>query len=226
MADDDETTEQETEGTEGGDGGAGESGEQQQPQAKEENWRQRSRSWERKAKEAEKQRAEYEKRLKDREEQDKSEFEKAVEAARQEGEKTARDASEKERRADRLETAAVRLASKGFKVTDEDGKEVTVTFADPDDAHIHIERMLRRGDLDESELFDDSGRVRNEALTEALTELIQNRPHLAANGHAPGGGRPRGKVAGSADGGKGSGGAKELEDRSTEEWLTSIQSKR
>jgi hypothetical protein len=224
MADDDETTEQETEGTEGGDGGAGESGEQQQPQAKEENWRQRSRSWERKAKEAEKQRAEYEKRLKDREEQDKSEFEKAVEAARQEGEKTARDASEKERRADRLETAAVRLASKGFKVTDGDGKEVTVTFADPDDAHIHIERMLRRGDLDEGELFDDNGRVRNEALTEALTELIQARPHLAANGAVAG--KPRSKVAGSADGGKGSGGAKELEDRTPEEWLTAIQSKR
>jgi hypothetical protein len=223
MADDDETTE-ETEGTEGGEGGgSGESG-QQQPQAKEENWRQRSRSWERKAKEAEKQRAEYEKRLKDREEQDKSEFEKAVEAARQEGEKTARDASEKERRADRLETAAVRLASKGFKVTDEDGKEVTVTFADPDDAHIHIERMLRRGDLDEGELFDDNGRVRNEALTEALTELIQNRPHLAANGAVAG--KPRSKVAGSADGGKGSGGAKELEDRTPEEWLTAIQSRR
>ena len=84
--------------------------------------------------------------------------------------------------------------------------------------------MIRRGDLDEDDLFDDKGKVRPEALTEALSELIEARPHLAANGAGNGG--KRSKVAGSADGGKGSSGAKELEDRSPDEWLTAIQGRR
>ena len=218
MADDE--TQGETEET-GGEGGDGEATEETGKETVD--WRAKSRSWERTAKKAQKDRAEFEKQLKDREEIDKSAHEKAVEAARQEGEKTAREAADKDRRADRLETAAIRLASKGVKVKDDDGKEVTIQFADPDDAWVYIERMIRRGDLDEDDLFDDKGKVKPEAVIEALRELIDARPHLAANGAGP---AKRSKVAGSADGGKGSSGAKELEDRSPEEWLTAIQGRR
>ena len=86
--------------------------------------------------------------------------------------------------------------------------------------------MIRRGDLDEEDLFDDKGKIKPEALTESAykAELIESRPHLAANGGN--GARPRSKVAGSADGGKGSSGAKELEDRSPDEWLASIQGRK
>ena len=222
----DDETQGETEETGGGEGG-GESeaaATTEETGKQETDWRAKARSWERTAKKAQKERSDYEKALKEREDADKSEHEKAVAAAREDGEKTAREAADKERRADRLETAAIRAASKGFKVTDEDGKETTLSFADPDDAWVYIERMIRRGDLDEDDLFDEHGKVKPEALNEALTELIQARPHLAANG--ANGVKPRGKVAGSADGGKGSSGAKELEDRTPEEWLTAIQSRR
>ena len=140
-------------------------------------------------------------KLRDREELEKSEFEKAVEAARQEGETVARTAADKERRADRLETATVRLAATGIKTTDADGEETTVRFADPDDAHANIERMIRRGDLDEADIFDDHGKVSQSGLAEALTSLLEQKPHLAARPAAP---KP--VVSGTADAGKGSAG--------------------
>jgi len=222
----DETEGQENEDTEGAEGTEESTESTEQEGGKREvDWRAKARSWERTAKKAQRERADYEKKLKDREDLDKSENEKAIEAARQEGEKTARAAAEKERRADRLENATIRLASRGFEIADDEGKKHTVKFADPDDAHTYIERMIRRGEIDEGDLFDDDGKVQTAALSEALTDLIASKPHLVADG-AGGGARPRGKVSGSADGGKGSSGAKELEDRSADEWLTAIQQKR
>ena len=76
--------------------------------------------------------------------------------------------------------------------------------------------MIRNGDLDEDDLFDDKGKVDSDALTEALGELIDAKPHLvagASNGGGSGSGAGR-KVKGSADGGKGSGGSKDIKEMS------------
>ena len=186
---------------------------------KEVDWRAMARKHERAAKAERKAREAAEAAVKDRDSLDKSEHEKAVEAARQQGEKAARETADRERRGDRLESATIRLASKGFKV-DVDGEEHTLRYADADDAHTYIERMIRRGDLDEDDLFDEQGRVQTEALTGALRELLADKPHLAAGQNGSGTSR---KVTGSADGGKGSGGARTLEEMSVAEHLKRIQ---
>lgn len=169
------------------------------------------RKWEARSKANIKRAEAAEAKLKERETADQTEHEKAVAAARAEGEKTASEKADKERRADRLEASTLRLAAKGIKVTvTEDGEEKvrTLRFADPDDAHANIERLIRRGDLDEEDIYDDQGKIRNDGLTTALTDLLADKPHLAAsdsNGQQQG--TPAAKVAGSADGGKGASGA-------------------
>lgn len=191
-------------------------------------WKKMARKHERDAKKERKARETAEAAVRDRETADQSEHEKAVKAAREEGEKVAREAADKERRGDRLENAVIKAAGKGVKVTvKEDDKDVekTLKFTDPDDAYVHIERMIRNGDLDEDDLFDDKGRVKADALKEALDELVDAKPHLVAagsngGGSGSGGGR---KVHGSADGGKGSGGTKSVDELSTEEHFERIR---
>jgi len=82
----------------------------------------------------------------------------------------------KERALDKLETRAAKL------------------FADPEDA-----RALLAGRVDE---FLDDGKVDTDAITEALTDLLARKPHLAAT--AP----PR--FAGSGDGGARNGSASQV----------------
>ena len=212
---------------EGGEGGEGEGGEGEGEgeggegdEGRKIDWKAMSRRHEKRARAERKAREEAEAKLKERTDAEKTERERAVEAARQEGEQTASEKADKERRADRLETATIRLASKGFKVKDDEGKEQTLRFADPDDAHTYIERMLRRGDLDEDDLFDDSGKIQADALSEALQELLETKPHLVANG---GGTGRTTKVSGSADGGKGSGGGKSVQDLSVAEHFERIK---
>ena len=183
-------------------------------------WQTKARKHERALKREREAREDAERKLRDREELEKSEFEKAVEQARQEGEKVARTAADKERRADRLETAAVRLAATGIKTTGADGEETTVKFADPDDAHANIERMIRRGDLDEADIFDDNGKISQSGLAEALTDLLKQKPHLAATVSAS---KP--VVAGTADGGKGSAGGG-IADMTVEQHFERIRQKR
>ena len=193
---------------EGGEGGNGD-------ETRDSNyWKRRAHRSEKKARTRPRRSEEAQKKLQERDEATKSEHEKAIEAARKEERESARKEADTERRADRLESATIRLASRGFTVKDEDGKDQTLRFADPDDAHTYVERMLRRGDLDEDELFDENGKIQNDALTAALQELLETKPHLVANGN--GTGRTT-KVSGSADGGKGSGGGKSKTDLSTEE---------
>jgi hypothetical protein len=109
---------------------------------------------------------------------------------------------------------------------DDEEKEVTLRFADPDDAHTYIERMVRRGDIDEDDIFDDKGKVQTEALTEALSELLEDKPHLQASrdngGDGGSGGKRRERVGGRADGGRGSG-SKSTEDMSVEDHLQAIK---
>jgi hypothetical protein len=195
-------------------------------------WKKMARRHERDAKKERRARETAEQKVKDRDTADQSEHEKAVKAAREEGEKTAREANEKERRGDRLENAAIKLAGKGIKITvKEDDKDVqkTLKFTDPDDAFVYIERMIRNGDLDEDDLFDDKGKVKSDALTEALEELADSKPHLVAAGSNGGGSGGSGsgnggrKVHGSADGGKGSGGSKSVDELSTEEHFERIR---
>ena len=179
-------------------------------------WKSMARKHEREARKARREREEFEARLRERESADQTDHEKAVAAAREEGERKAREESLKELRSDRLEVATTRLATKGVKVGEE-----TVKFADPDDAIVHLERAIRRGDLDEDEVFDEKGKIQTEALATALAELLSSKPHLSATSQA--GNRQR---VGSADAGKGSGGPKDLEDLTVEEHLARIQKRK
>jgi hypothetical protein len=133
-----------------------------------------------------------------REEADKSEHEKAIDAARKEAADAARSEVEKERRHDRLELAVTRESVK--------------TFADSDDALIHLERGIRSGDIDEADIFDSEGKVQTGALRKALEDLLGRKPHLAARVPGPG----------ENDAGKGSG-SRALEDMSVEEHFTRKQ---
>lgn len=143
--------------------------------------------------------ADLQKQLKDREDADKSEQERAIEKAREEAKAEALSEADKERRSDRLEVAVTRQAAR--------------TFADTDDALLHIQRRIAAGDIDADELFNEDGKVQAEPLKKALGELLEDKPHLAADD-----GRPRG----SADGGRGSGGTS-LEDMSVEDHLKAIR---
>lgn len=190
-------------------------------------WKKMARKWERQAKTERKTREDAEKKVKERETADQSDHEKAVNEARESGAKSERDKADKERRSDRLENATLKLAGKGFKVTVTEGdeeKESLARFADPDDAFTYIEKMIRRGDLDESDIFDDKGRVDNDALRTALIELLEDKPHLQASAAGVnGGGGKKSKVKGSADGGKGSSGGKSMEDMTTDDFFQKMR---
>lgn len=186
---------------------AGDGKENDDPPAKTaEEYRRELRTYERTSKKASKAKdeeiASLRKRLKDREDADKSDQEKAVEKAREEARTEALSEAEKERRSDRLEVAVTRAAAK--------------TYADTEDALIHVQRRIRSGEIDESEIFDDDGKVQTEPLKSALKQLLEDKPHLSADD-----GRP----AGSADGGRGSGGGDSLEEMSMDEHVKRVQRK-
>jgi hypothetical protein len=124
-----------------------------------------------------------------------TEQEKALEQARKEAAEEARGELTKELRKERLQSAVARTAA---------GK-----FADVDDA-------IKLLDLDDDDIFDEDGKVNADNLKSALDDLLDRKPHLAAS---PIGKKP----AGDADAGKGSGGAKSLEDMSVEEHLAAIR---
>lgn len=180
-----------------------------EPIKPEDDWQAKSRKHEREAKRLRKQLEERDKALKDRENADKSEQEKAIEAAREEGEKKARDAGEKERRADRLEVAVTRLAARG--VQDGEGEDAkALRFADPEDALLRVERGISRGDIEADDIFDDEGRVKNDALTEALVKIAKANPHLVGEAERP-------KPKGDPDSRKGDPAQKDLEGMSPED---------
>lgn len=192
----------------GGDGGSGTGG-------TEPDWKREARKHERRSKQAARERDELKRQLAERTDADKDERQRAIDAARDEGRRTALSESEKDRRADRLENAVLRTAAKGIKVGRGDDAR-TVKFDDPEDALVFIERMLAKGELDEDEIFDDKGKVRADALTDALTDLLRNKPRLAA-------GRTEREALGDADGGKGSGAAGGLDDMSIEDHLKAVK---
>lgn len=151
-------------------------------------WKAMSRKHEREAKKLRREREEFQRKLAEREDAEKTEHQKAIEKARAEAKAEALSEAEKERRNDRLEVAVARAAAK--------------TFADVDDALLHVQRGITVGDIDPDDIFDDQGKVQADALRSALDELLERKPHLAATG------RP----SGSSDAGKGSGGKFEETD--------------
>lgn len=188
------------------DGNDDDKGEPGESEKTAEDYRKELRTYERNAKKSSKQKddkiAELERSLKEREDADKSEHEKALEKAREEARSEAISEAEKERRSDRLEVAVTRAAAKGF--------------ADTEDALIHVQRRIRSGDIDESEIFDDDGKVQTAPLKSALEQLLADKPHLAA-----GEGRPNG----SADGGRGASGGDALEEMSMDDHVKHVQRK-
>lgn len=108
--------------------------------------------------------------------------EKALEQARKEAREQALTEAQQERRNDRLEVAVARHAAH--------------SFADLDDALLHVQRGITAGDIDADDIFDEQGQVQTEALKSALDEILERKPHLKAD---PNGSRP----TGTADAGRG-----------------------
>jgi hypothetical protein len=162
---------------------------------KDDDWQAKARKHEREAKRLRKQIADKEAEERQRADADKTEQQKAIDKAKEEGRTEALTEAQKERRHDRLEAKCATVAARGIKVKDGDEEKV-LKFADPDDALVYIERAIREGDVDEEDIFDSEGKVNTDALTSELGNLLERKPHLAAESN---GGRP----SGSADGGRG-----------------------
>ena len=162
--------------------------------AEETDWKAYARKHERLSKKASKQVEDLQAELAKAKEATQTEQEKALEQARKEAAEEARSEVTAELRKERLQAAVARTAA--------------TKFADVDDA-------IRLLDLDD-DIFDEDGKVNTDNLKSALDDLLERKPHLAAS---PIGKKP----AGDADAGKGSGGAKSLEDMSVEEHLEAIR---
>jgi len=133
-----------------------------------EEWKTRAKQAERDAKEAKTLRAE----LETLRESQMGESEKALKKAREEGEQSARASLSSERVLDRVEVLAAK------------------TFADPEDARLRL--ASRVADLTNGEGAPDA-----EAIKAALTDLLKEKPHLAATPS-----RARGDIDQGARGGK------------------------
>ncbi len=143
--------------------------------------------------------------------------EKAIAKAREDATAEVTTKYEQERRTDRIENAVTKLALKGFKAKDGD-KDITLKFADPDDAQLRLDRALRNGDLEYDDIYTD-GKAQTDALTDFLTELLTEHPRLRALEPGSNGGK---KV--DFDAGKGSGsGRKDLESMTSDDHLKEIQ---
>jgi flagellar biosynthesis/type III secretory pathway protein FliH len=103
------------------------------------------------------------KRLSEIEEANKSETEKAIAAARREAEESVRAEVRRERVLDRIEVLAAK------------------DFADAEDARL---RLGARAD----EFVGKEGEIDPQAISAALSQLLKDKPHLAAKGD----GRPKG----------------------------------
>jgi hypothetical protein len=191
-------------------------------------WKRQSRKHERDKKKAQIERDDLARKLREREDADKTEQQKAIDTAREEGRTTALSEATKERRADRLENASLRLANKGVTVGEGDDAQ-KVKFADPEDAEAHLQRAIRRGDVDEDELFDDKHKVNEEALADAFAEILDAKPHLRAGAAKSDDdeddkGKERRTAKGGGDAGKGDRGeGKGLEEMSPADHYKDIQ---
>ncbi len=169
-------------------------------------WRRQHRRYERTAKRKrdrdKKELKEAQDKLKEREDEDKSEQEKAVEKAKEEGRSEAETKAEQDRKKDRLEAAVIRAAGKKIEIGEGDDKK-QVRFEDPEDAEVFLQRKIAKGDLDEADLFDENGKPKADVISEALQEILEEKPRLAEDSGS--GSEDDGKPRGGADQGKGKG---------------------
>lgn len=173
-------------------------------------WKAKARKHEREAKRLRKEREEFERKLKEREDEDKTERQKEIDKAREEAREEALTEAEKERRSDRLEVAVTRLATKGVTLGEGDDAKV-VRFADSEDALLHVERGIARGEIDADDIYDSEGKVKTEALDTALQSILEAKPHLiGGNGERP-------KPSGDPDARKGERAQKDLESMTPED---------
>jgi hypothetical protein len=197
----------------------GEEGGEEKP--KETDWKAMARKHEREAKKARDEAAAHRKKLDEIEAANLSDQEKAIAKAREEATSEVTTKYEAQQRTDRIENAVTKLSLRGFKAKDKDGNEVTLKFADPDDAQLRIDRALRNEDLSYDEIYA-GGKVQTDALTAFLTELLEEHPRLRAeesNGSK--------KEPVDFDAGKGHGaGSKTLEEMTPDDHLKQIQGSR
>lgn len=185
-------------------------------------WKRMARKHEREAKKARAERDATAAKLKEREDADKSDQEKALEAARAEGESAALSKYEEQRRDDKLETETVKLALKEIMIGT-GTKAIKARFADADDAHLRLERAIRRGDITYDDIYED-GKVKRDGLSDFLRDLLEENPHLRAQ-------QPNGSNGTEDDldfdggKGKGGGGSKDLEEMSPDDHLKAIQNR-
>lgn len=187
-------------------------------------WKGHARRHEREAKKARKRAKELEDQLKNLKDKDKTDQEKALEKARDEAKSEAKSEYDKSLRSSRLEVSVTRLASKGIKVGEGDDAK-TVKFADSEDALVHIERAIDKGDIDPEDIFDSEGKVKVDALTSELTDLLDSKPHLAGGSGSGGEGKKKKTADGDADGGKGKGAGKSLDELSVEEHVKRLDNR-
>jgi hypothetical protein len=163
-------------------------------------------------------------KLKEREAADLSEQEKAIAKAREDATSEVTTKYEATIRADRIESSVTKLALKGLKGKDAGGNDITLKFADPDDAQLRLDRAIRTGDVAYDDLYAD-GKVNTAAVTEFLTDLLEEHPRLRAE-ESNGGGKQREVVDMDGGKGKGSGGGKSLAEMTPDEHLKAIQGSR
>jgi hypothetical protein len=157
-------------------------------------WKAEARKHEKRAKQAAARAAKFEADAKKAADAAKTDQEKALDKAREEARAEATAEAQKALRKERLTAAVARHAA---------GK-----FADVDDA-------IRLLDVEDDDIFDDDGTVQTEPLKQALGDLLEAKPHLAAG---------TGKPQGDAGGGKGNSG-KDLDEKSADDFLKDIQTK-
>jgi hypothetical protein len=155
------------------------------PVKPDDDWQAKARKHERDLKRERKAREDLEAKIAEADNASKSEHEKALEQARKEAREEAKAQTTSEFR-EQILTAEIRVQAAG-------------KFADPGDAVALL-------DLKESDVFNSDGEIQTADLTQALDDLLERKPHLAAGPANPG--RP----VGSVDAGKGSAAAESPED--------------
>jgi hypothetical protein len=148
----------------------------EEPVKPDDDWQAKARKHERDLKRERKAREDLEAKLAEADNASKSEHEKALEQARKDARAEAKAETTSEFR-EQILTAEIRVQAAG-------------KFADPGDAVALL-------DLKESEVFNNDGEIQTADLTQALDDLLERKPHLAAGPANPG--RPLGSV----DAGKG-----------------------
>lgn len=205
-------------------GDADEGDDDEEPKDPGPDWKKQARANETRAKKAERARDSALAKLRKHENENKSEREKELDKARTEAANKVREEASAERRQDRLENSVIRLAAKGIKIGEGDDA-TTARFRDPEDALLHLNRAIAEGEVDAEDIFTDEGKVKSDAVRDALAEILDSKSYLRAE--AEGSPKPeKPKPEGGGDGGKGGDGSgkdKSLEDMSVEEHYQRIR---